>query len=80
MKKLTDIERKGLATTTGFTQEAEAFLKVAQILDGRPKEEACAILAGVCSSLGFYDQARIFIDLAQHWRAVDEAAAADAEG
>lgn len=64
---------------TSFRKEAAAFTTIADVLEGRPKEEACAIMAGVCSVLGFYDQAETFIDLARHWRMVtDQAAELDA--
>jgi len=67
-----DLERAVAAT--GFVKEAEAFLKIAQILDGRSKEEACAIMGAVASALGFYELAKGFSDLALQYRAFDAAA------
>jgi hypothetical protein len=61
-------------SVTGFKQEAEALLAIANVLDGRCKEESCAILAAVSSVLGFYDQAEKFLDMARHWREITDQA------
>jgi len=56
------------AKKLGLLADAEALLAVARILDGRPNEEQCAIMAAVSATLGFYDEAERFIELARSYR------------
>ena len=63
---------RSAVAATGLVKEAEAMLKVAEILEGRSKEEACSIMAAICAVLGFYDDAHRFVALAKCWREVVE--------
>lgn len=60
---------KAIANQCDFTKEVTALQKIADVLEGRSNEEACAIMAAVSSILGFYDQARAFNECAANYRA-----------
>lgn len=59
---------KDAAKKLNILVDAQALLAVAQVLDGRPNEEQCAIMAAVSATLGFYDEAQQFLNLARAYR------------